>query len=120
MPSREVAGSAAGSSWNILQKNDFKEVEASLLSPHSGGGSRTLLEEDPFIGSSSNGRREHPPALPPLQGASSHEFIAGCSMEGRQRAKRALPRFHTWKETLDKGFLPRVSLRGRGVMPLPP
>ena len=60
------------------------------MSPHSGGGSRTLLEEDPFIGSSSNGRREHPPALPLLQGASPHEFIARCSLEGRQGAKRGL------------------------------
>jgi len=38
-------------------------------------GLRTLLEEEPFTGSPSNGRREYPPALPPLQGASSHEFI---------------------------------------------
>ena len=37
---------------------------------------RTLLEEDPFTGSPSNGRREYPPALPLLQGAFSDEFIA--------------------------------------------
>jgi len=48
------------------------------------------LEEDPFKGSPSNGRREYPPALPPLQGASSHEFIAKGSLEGRQGAKRPL------------------------------
>jgi hypothetical protein len=48
------------------------------------------LEEDPFTGSPSNGRREYPPALPPLQGASSHEFIAKCSLERRQKAKRSL------------------------------
>jgi hypothetical protein len=36
---------------------------------------RTLLEEDRFTGSPSNGRRESPPALPLLQGAFSHEFI---------------------------------------------
>jgi len=39
------------------------------------------LEEDPFTGSPSNGRREYPPALPPLQGAFSHEFIARCTLE---------------------------------------
>jgi hypothetical protein len=54
------------------------------------GAPRTFLEEDPFTGSPSNGRREYPPALPLLQGASSYEFIVKCSLERRQRAKRSL------------------------------
>ena len=70
------------------------------------GAPRALLEGDPFPGSPSNERRECPPALPPLQGASSHEFIARCSLERRQRAKRA-------RETRKKGFPPRVSDRTR-------
>ena len=34
--------------------------------------------------------QEELPALPPFQGASVHEFIAKCSLERRQRAKRSL------------------------------
>ena len=80
------------------------------------GAPRTLLEEDPFTGSPSNGRREYPPALPPLQGTSSHEFIAKCSWEGRQGAKRPL------EGKPYKGFPSRSVRRGEptGLVPQGP
>ena len=44
------------------------------------------------MGSPSNGRREYSPALPPLQGASSHGFIAYISNpNGRMFSPASVP-----------------------------
>ena len=71
--------------------------------PPSGGGPRTLLEEDPFAGSPSNGRRKYPPPChpskehPPMNSSPNAPWKGG-----RERSER-------WRETRNKGFPPRVS-----------
>jgi hypothetical protein len=117
----------------LLRSKNVATEDAWAYAPWKDGrerSDRTLLEEEPFTGSPSNGRREHPPPChpskehPPMNSflnAHRREILGkgyapriskGTATEdtwdnapwkgGSERSER-------WRETLGKGFPPKVS-----------